>query len=140
MYNIKQVNSHNLNDCNSIIKKGVKVYSQELDIVEEKDILYKEINSDKLESSKVIKFGFCMNTVSGIGIPFYINELDETHKFYLGKTGIYEFQPEDYRNINEGTEVETAIYPVSSFYLPYAILDENENIVVGFEFVLDYCY
>jgi hypothetical protein len=90
----------------------------------------------------VIKFGFCMNTNSGIGFPIYIsktNSFDDAVCLYLGKTGMYEWQPEEWRDVNdEGYNTEqTAEVQIQTFWLPYSVTDPAEN-EYKFDFVLDY--
>ena len=90
----------------------------------------------------ITKLGYCCKDNYGKDFPIFLtikngNET-ETIMFYPGKEGMYEFQPEDWEDVNniitksdgtQGPEDGKAIIEVTKVEIP-----------VGFEFVLDYCY
>lgn len=135
MYNIRQLTNHDLNSSPEMTKVNVLIGG---DKGEYKDVVFKQITSEKLGSDNVIKFGFCMNSNPGIGFPIYINGTDDNiNRFYLGKTGMLEWQPEDWQDVNVDEEIRTAVYPIHTFYIPIGTTDETYK---DFDFVLDYCY
>ena len=129
IYNIKQITSHDLSSVATHTRENILIGG---DIGTLKDVYYKTVTSEILGSENVFKFGFCMNSNSGIDFPIYING----HQFYLGKTGMFEWQTEDWEDVNTGEE-DTAIYYASEFEFPVGTTDGEYS---DFDFVLDYCY
>lgn len=86
------------------------------------------INSDKLGSPNVTKMGYCTNDNRGMNYPIFLTLNGTKTEFQIGKTGMFEFQPEDWEDVNTG-EKDTAEINLSEVEVP-----------AGFEFCLDYCY
>ena len=88
-----------------------------------------KIISQNLLKYPVIKLGYCTET-KGKNYPIFLTINGREKEFQIGKTGMYEYQPEEYVNINKPKEEEkTAIVEVTEIAVP-------ANIV----FTLDYCY
>ena len=97
MSNIKQITDRTTPD-NIIIGRTVTVAGE----TKEQD--YNEYNL----AGTAIKLGYCCE-VKGIGYPIFLTFNDNTETaFEIGKTGMYEFQPEDYYDVNAETEEKTA--------------------------------
>ena len=77
----------------------------------------------------VFKLGFCGDQQSiGKSITLMVN--GENKAFEIGKTGMFEFQPETFRNINaESAEPEEIIVTCTEMRIP-----------ADLKFTLDYCY
>ena len=127
LHDIKQITKHDLTGDN--ISKTVTIGDTGVTV----EINYKQF----IPTSPVFKFGFCMNTNSGIICPIYLKrEGSETYdEFVLGKTGMYEWQPEDWTDVNDDNEPRTAECNIVGFELPFSIPDSKYKI----DFVLDYC-
>ena len=120
--NICQLTNFDLDDVET---KEITIKKDDGKITE--NHLYKHITSSKLGSSKVFKLGYCVNDNQGINYPIFLNGDQEKNKIYIGKTGIYEFQPET-REDAEGEEVTMIAY-ASELWVPADV-----------PFCLDYCY
>jgi hypothetical protein len=76
------------------------------------------------------KLGYCVNSNQGINYPIYITFEDGAEEtFYIRKTGIFEFQPEEWMDVNDDKIKRTATVSVKRILVP-------DNI----PFVLDYCF
>ena len=77
----------------------------------------------------IIKLGYCVES-KGIDLPIFLTVNGTEKEFQIGKTGMYEFQPETWKNINDDdSEEQTIEVEVTGIAVP-------ANIV----FTLDYCY
>lgn len=133
IYNIKQITSHDLSSVMPSVKEDILIGG---DKGTTKNVYYKHVDSALLGEGNIFKFGFCMNSNSGIDFPIYVNG----NQFYLGKTGMFEWQTEDWEDVNAETEEEksgTAIYYATNFDFPVGTTDGEYS---NFDFVLDYCY
>lgn len=133
MYNIKQLTNFDVKD-NTIEEKTFFVggetsithnyriipYNQLLGLVGGENDLIISIN----------KLGYCVNSNQGINYPIYITFEDGAEEtFYIGKTGIFEFQPEEWTDVNDDKIERTATVSVKRILVP-------DNV----SFVLDYCF
>ena len=75
-----------------------------------------------------IKLGYCGDVLSiGKNIILTLEGVD--HTFEIGKTGMFEFQPETWKDINDDEEEREAVVYVTQAKVP-----------IEPTFVLDYCY
>ena len=77
------------------------------------------------------KMGYCCEP-KGIGYPIYLefsNNSSQGKRFYVGKTGMFEFQDEVWKDINESEEEYTASVTCYAVWVP-------KNI----KFTLEYSY
>ena len=120
MINVKQITNHDLSGAGSTTKT--------ITIGDEtRQVEYKIINSTLLKGNSY-KMGYCCEP-KGIGYPIYltINGTNET-TFYIGKTGMLEFQPEEWTDLNsEEPEVKETDVFVTEVKVP-----------AGIAFTLDY--
>ena len=138
MYNISQINSKSL-AITSIDPTDTEHYEANKTIhrVDSSETFthdYYVLDANKLDigNSKIIKLGYCVNEPEGFKYPIFLKIYgkNEEVEFQLGKTGMFEFQPELYKNVNqEIIEEETATVYVIRVSVP-----------VGVNFCLDYCY
>ena len=118
--NIKQLTNF---DVSSIASEDISITKDGETIL----YPYKKINLSTL-GGKVIKLGYCCE-IKGIGYPiFIIHENGIQSEITIGETGMYEFQPEIYQNVNESDEEKEAIIYCTEVWVPANI-----------QFVLDYC-
>lgn len=130
MYNIKQKTNFDIKNLESHIKTvtiaGV-----------EKQISYKTIIFSNAE--KVIKIGYCCEP-RGIGVPIFlkINNNSTNFPIYIGKTGMFETQPDTWKNINdeEAKEEEYKIL-INEIEVPYKIEENNFEINFKLDYVVD---
>lgn len=127
MYNIKQITDLDV----SLIDSEEKIIPDPLDSSRSITKTYKVINDKNLlqESNKVVKFGYCCE-VKGINYPIFLTINNVEKEFKIGKTGMFEFQPEDWKNINDPEEEEAEI----------KIYTNIIKVPSDIKFVLDYCY
>lgn len=122
MNNIKQITNYSISNLESITKTFQKggdaghVVSWE----------YKIIPQTVLQGT-VIKLGYCCKDIYK-DFPIYltINGVEKT--FFIGKTGMFEYQPEEWKDANTGEEKNIKVV-VTEIKVPTQV-----------EFVLDYVY
>ena len=82
------------------------------------------------ESENVFKFSYCINDNQGLNYPiFIVFSTGEEKEFRIGKTGMYEVQPEDWRDVNDENIEQTAMVYIKEI-----------KIYEEIPFVIDYCY
>ena len=81
----------------------------------------------------IFKFGYCTNDNQGMNYPIIIlvNGDDQEREIQLGKSGMIEYQPEDWQDVNDPTESEIQL---SEEYISQVWVPD------GVPFCLDYCY
>ena len=89
---------------------------------------YYDITSSQLGSNAVSKLGYCAE-VRGIGYPIFLTINGKKTQFEIGKTGMFEFQDEEWKNVN-GDNIERIAQ----------ILVSEVRVPAGINFTLDYCY
>ena len=125
MNNLKQLTNFDLDlayDTTKTFRKGG-------DAGEVVTYPYKVIPSSLLGSENIFKFGYCTNNNTGIDYPIYLTLNGIETQFFIGKTGMFEFQPEEWRDVNDDDEERTAITYLSQVEVPADI-----------PFCIDYCY
>ena len=123
MINICQITNFDL-DSASTVEKVIHKGSEGSLVTAD----YKIIDQSMLKQP-IFKMGYCTE-VKGIGYPIFLTIEGNEKEFQIGKTGMYEFQPETYIDINdEDSEERTAEVEVTSIAVP-----------AGIVFTLDYCY
>ena len=135
-YNIKQLTTSDVINATDFTQGNYNIGDKKVTVT------FKIVDEHLLGSDNVQKFGFCMNSNQGIGFPILLNESNNI--FYLGKTGMFEWQKEDWQDVNGKTEEERelheATYPLYRIYVPYTAVDDDGLEYGPFDFVFDYCY
>ena len=90
---------------------------------------YKVIDSSLLGSNNIHKLGYCVNNNQGINYPIFLKINGIETEFQIGKTGMFEFQEEEWRDVNDDDTERIFSISISEVLVP-------DNI----PFVLDYCY
>jgi hypothetical protein len=122
--NIAQITNYDLAGSTSI-QKTIEIYRGEEEGWVSESYTYKIYNF----SHDIFKLGYCCE-VKGISYPIFLTINGKETKFEIGKTGMFEFQPEEWYDINaEEPEERTAEVFATSIKVPDEI-----------EFVLDFCY
>lgn len=115
MINIKQITNYDLINVTAIVQKNIRigggVFTRTWD--------YKIISED-LMGGKPFKLGYCCEDFSK-DYPIFLTINGEEREFQLGKTGMFEYQPE---TIEEDTT---------------EILVSEIKVPVDVYFTLDYC-
>jgi hypothetical protein len=85
--------------------------------------------------AKITKLGYCTNDNESMNYPIflYLNGETTPTTFYIGKTGMFEFQDEEWKDVNDEEQEETE---TMSVYVTQLEVPKKE----GFRFCLDYCY
>jgi hypothetical protein len=120
MNNIRQQTNFDLTGSET---KTVRVGS---DQGETRTLTYKSIIFEK----PISKFGYCTNDNEGMNYPIFIVFDDGAEKeFQIGKTGMFEFQPDEWRDVNDDDEERTL-----------EVFATEVKIYENVPFVIDYCY
>lgn len=120
----KQITNFDLNDQIPFLKRVTIAGSEG----RQEDIYYKEITQSTL-GSRIHKMGYICEP-KGMIYPIFLTINGEEKEIQIGKTGMFEFQPEEYTNANdEEAEEKTATVYVTNILVPANI-----------QFTLDYCY
>ena len=132
MYNIKQLTNFDVADNSSEMRgifRGPVAINHLYRIIPYSQLLGIDNNPNDIIID-ISKMGYCTNDNEGKDYPIFITFEDGTERtFYIGKTGIFEFQPEEWRDINDDDTERTATVSVKQVLVPD-----------GVPFVLDYCY
>ena len=130
MYDIKQIANFDFNSSPITSFYTITDTSHTITIggnIILEDFPYKRITFNK----DIPKFGYCCEP-KALSYPIFINSKgnNEFKEFQIGKTGMFEIQPETWYDINddESYEQETEVL-VSGIDIPY-----------GFNFKFDYIY
>ena len=125
MNNIRQITNFDLEGASEVTKqidkggdKGETISYQ-----------YIVITSSMLGSENVFKFGYCANNNQGINYPIFLVLNGVETEFQIGKTGMFEFQPETWKDVNDDDTEREATVSLSSVLVP-------KNMA----FCIDYCY
>ena len=125
MNNIRQITNFDLEGASEVTKqidkggdKGETISYQ-----------YKVITSEKLGSENVFKFGYCTNDNQGMNYPIFLTLNGVETQFQLGKTGMFEFQPEEWKDVNDDNTERIAEVALSQVLVPDEV-----------PFCIDYCY
>ena len=136
-YNVKQLTNFDVQDNPYVDPspwKGHKYYK-----ISYQQMLGIEGSTDA--GIQIDKLGYCVNDNEGINYPIFINFTSPNNDIYedfqIGKTGMFEFQPEKWMDVNENVEdehdedaeVKDATVNVYGLLVPD-----------GVPFVLDYCF
>ena len=124
-YNIKQITNF---DPHNTVSKDVKVGGEI-----RSGLIYNVYTLvDVSQDQEVIKLGYCTNNNEGMNYPIFLTFVNGGEKeFEIGKTGMFEYQPEEWEDVNDDTnkEIKTSNTPVTQI-----------KVYEGVSFVLDYCY
>lgn len=124
MNNIRQITNFDLNGAIEVPKTFYDEGSKQM-ITH----TYKLITSIMLGSNNVFKFGYCINNNQGINYPIFLVLNGVETEFQIGKTGMFEFQPETWKDVNGDDTEREATISLSSVLVPKDIT-----------FCIDYCY
>lgn len=136
MNNIKQLTNFDIKNAPTI----TKIVLVGGDLGERREVEYKIISQTLLRND-ITKFGYCCE-LKAIQYPIFltINGIEEN--FQIGKTGMFELQPETWKNINGSTpeeEYESNVI-VTEIKVPWRFDEiDNENYQ-GYNFKLDFIY
>lgn len=118
-YNIKQITNYDIKD-NPITTQRVRIPTRVKEDGEWKIMLTVEDIDyiTAIENTNIVKFGYNCEA-SAILYPIFLQINGEYKEFQVGKNGMYEFQPEFFKNINEpNAEEEHIVVPVTGIRVP----------------------
>lgn len=138
MYNIKQITNFDINNLPSI-SKIITVDEDPNPATKIRTVIYKVITNEYV-SQKIEKLGYCCEP-KAFAYPIFLTlEGYGEKKIEIGKTGMFEVQPEDQINIeNIGTEEDITI-KIIEIKVPWQWTDDPNPGPHGFNFKLDYAY
>ena len=109
MSNIKQITNYDLSDA-PVVTKAI---SKAGDLT---TYPYKVIDISRLKGT-VIKLGYCCE-VKGIAYPIFLTFPEGEEEIQIGKTGMYEFQPEEWLDVNGDNTERTATVNCTQVAVP----------------------
>ena len=134
MYNIKQITNFEAQSLPS----GTKTVKAGGDQGHYKEVTYKIITFPRGTD----KFGYCCEP-KAIQYPIWIRtSVDDNIKEYqIGKTGMFEVQPEEWQNVNDpDSEEEILEIFIKEVWVPWQWNAESDPNEYGYNFKLDYAY
>ena len=120
MVNIRQLTNYDLKNASTVTKyfpKAGQTASRSYYVI-----------TQSMLGAPVSKMGYCCET-KGIAYPVYLTINGIETEFQIGKTGMFEFQEETWRNINGDNIERTA-----------EVFCTEVKVPVDIKFTLDYCY
>ena len=144
MNNLRHINNFDLTGANEVPKTILVGGDKGKTLV---NVPYLVITQDMLGSGNVFKFGYCVCNNIGLGYPIFLGiNGNEPVEFQIGKTGMFEFQPEEWLNENddEHSELETMQVSLTQVLVPKQSWSDDDVATRGeaikIPFVIDYCY
>ena len=132
MYNISQINSFQVKE-NSYPEESIYIDIGGPAGPKNREVIYKIA----LSNLNIIKFGYCCEPVA-IPYPIYLTINGNEQKFEIGKTGMFEVQPEIFKNINNpDAEEEEINITITQVKVPIRVADGS---IPDFNFKIDYVY
>jgi len=135
MNNIKQITNFDLVDAPEVTRTVIAGG----DTGHTREVTYKII-SQNLLGNEITKFGYCVEP-KAIQYPIFLT-IDGTEKeFQIGKTGMFEVQPDSYKDVNsedpeEQEEREYEIF-IEEIKVPWKF-DEAGDPYNGYNFTFDF--
>jgi hypothetical protein len=127
MNNIKQITSYDIKDFDEVFKTVIIDGK-----LPGRTIKYKIIPKSVLGDS-INKFGYCCEP-KALNYPIFLTVNGIEKEFQIGKTGMFEIQPEDWQDLNsrneEDQEKQEAEVYINEIKVPW-----GES---GFRFIIDY--
>ena len=127
MNNIKQLTNFDIQNATEVRKRILKGGDLGEEIPYPPGYPYLTITQAML-GAPIFKMGYCCE-VKGINYPIFLTVNNIEHEFQIGKTGMFEFQPETWKDINVSEEEYETNIKVTQILVPKDI-----------KFVLDYTY
>lgn len=147
-YNIRQLTNFDVKD--NPVERTIVIHGKNVEYCKISYQQLLDIEGATSTTIKINKLGYCVNDNEGINYPIFIDftspEGTDYIPFQIGKTGMFEFQPEQWMDVNENVEdeddEETASVDVYSLLVPKLVknpeLENDSGKIVPF--VLDYCF
>ena len=133
MYNVKQITNFDLKNAVSVNKNviiGGETY---------RNVQYKVISQTYLKNN-INKFGYCCEP-KAIPYPIFLTINGTEKEFQIGKTGMFELQPDTWQNINDDSSIEQEInVVVTEIKVPWRFNEPNDENYQGYNFKLDFIY
>lgn len=128
-YNIKQVTNYDVQD-NATIQRQITMPNRVPDGKGGYKIVDEVVTVDyklALDGVNILKLGYCCEP-KGVDYPIYLQMNGSYQEFKVGKNGMYEMQPEEWKNVNIQDPVEKTT----------DVLITGVRVPAGIEFTLDY--
>lgn len=128
-YNIKQVTNYDVQD-NATIQRQITMPNRVPDGKGGYKIVNEVVTVDyklALDGVNILKLGYCCEP-KGVDYPIYLQMNGSYQEFKVGKNGMYEMQPEEWKNVNIQDPVEKTT----------DVLITGVRVPAGIEFTLDY--
>lgn len=136
MNDLKQITNYNIKNA-SEVEKNIVVGGQ----LPKRQFIYKVITTDML-GKPISKFGYCCEPVA-LNYPIFLTIEGEEKEFQIGKTGMLESQPEEWRDVNsedeELLETQEASVYISEIKVPWREKNKEDSAdYFGYKFTIDY--
>lgn len=128
-YNIKQVTNYDVQD-NATIQRQITIPNRVPDGKGGYKIVDEIVTVDyklALDGVNILKLGYCCEP-KGVDYPIYLQMNGSYQEFKVGKNGMYEMQPEEWKNVNIQDPIEKTT----------DVLITGVRVPAGIEFTLDY--
>lgn len=128
-YNIKQVTNYDVQD-NATIQRQITIPNRVPDGKGGYKIVDEIVTVDyklALDGVNILKLGYCCEP-KGVDYPIYLQMNGSYQEFKVGKNGMYEMQPEEWKNVNIQNPIEKTT----------DVLITGVRVPAGIEFTLDY--
>lgn len=139
MYNIKQITNFDIKDAITTTKNVIAGGDIGYDKHSYRSVQYKTISQSYLRNT-ISKFGYCCEP-KAIQYPIFLTINGVEKEFQIGKTGMFELQPETWMNVNrDDSEEQEANVIVSEIKVPWRFDEPNDENYQGYNFKLDFIY
>lgn len=145
MYNIKQITNFDIKDAATVIKQVVAGGDVGYDVHGYKIVEYKTVSQTYLKNN-IPKLGYCCEP-KAIQYPIFLTINGQEEEFQIGKTGMFEMQPETWINVNaHEPEINESNVLVTEIKVPWRWLEDPTDPepepadYQGYNFKLDFIY
>ena len=138
MNNIKQITNFDIKDAITVTKSVIAGGDIGYDKHGRRTVEYKVLSQTYLKNN-INKFGYCCEP-KAIQYPIFLTINGIEKEFQIGKTGMFELQPDTWQDVNSyNPEEQESNVVVTEIKVPWRF-DENENNYQGYNFKLDFVY
>lgn len=139
MYNIKQITNFDIKNAITTTKNVIAGGDIGYDKHVYRAVQYKTISQVYLRNS-ITKFGYCCEP-KAIQYPIFLTINGIEKEFQIGKSGMFELQPEEWTNVNayDPEDLETNVI-VTEIKVPWRFDEVDDENYQGYNFKLDFIY
>ena len=134
MYNIKQITNFDIDSCPSIPKENMIIAGMSTP----RTVIYKDITNSSIAQG-IKKIGYCCEP-KALHYPIFLGfNNGQAEQFQIGKTGMFEVQPEENKNEDDpGAQEEIIEIKITKVEVPWQWNQEPNPSEHGYKFKFDY--